>query len=298
MATYGEWLDGLTRYFFGAHYRDRRVRLVVTRSFLDQHFGYIGGTASFLNAMREGPNWAVERQNRSMHSFGLALYAQWKQPRKPRDPGLFPHLNGAPTYLPYLCLLCLAWTEGNDEDYAEHAYYNRLEGLFPGHALTHALRDWCKLWNGLEEWTNGLGGSWGVFKVEQLGGMPYVGIPKAQVIFTPGKIERMRDLFAALGLSPTSSIDEANMTRLLMINDASTRQCMGERLTSEVQRGTPLGKGAIDLLLEQLKYWDGSPSHRATHANGSTAPGLPQSPIIPVLVVLEASQTDDGRRRE
>ena len=292
MASYSEWLDGLTRHLFGPQFKGRPVRLVITRGVLDQQFGYLGGTHSFLAAMRKGPDWALgNRVDRSMHSIGVALYAQWTTPRRPNDPIPFEKLRDVPPYLPYLCLLCLAWTEDTDEDMAEHAYFARLDGLFPGHELTHGLRDWGKLWDGLAAWTARLNGSWGEFKVERLGGMPYVGIPKSQVIFTPGKIERMRDLFASLGLSPSTVINEEKMAHLLVIHDGATRQCMGNKLADEITRGTNLGEGAIKLLLEHLRFWDGSPSHRASRTTATTSA---QPPAIPVLVVLEATKVENG----
>ena len=296
MASYSDWLEGLTKCFFAPMFRDRRVRLVVTRDLLDEHFGYLGGTVSFLSAMRKGPDWAIGAGDRSMHAFGLALYAEWKRPRRPREPIPFEKLNDVPAYLPYLCLLCLAWTEGNDEDFADHAYYSRLETLFPGHKLTYTLGDWTVLWKGLENWTNRMKGEWGVFEVEQLGGMPYVGIPKAQVIFTPRRIERMRDLFASLGLPPSALIDDDTMVRLLAGHEGPARNCLGNRLVDEITRESALGKSALKILLEHLRHWDGGASQRSRRPNGTT-PHATVTPASPLLLVLEADKGDSWRLR-
>ncbi len=308
MAKYSEWLVALTRHFFGPQFEGQRVRLITTRGVLDQHFGQLGGTKGFLAAMRAGPDWPVDdRVTKSMHEFGQALYSQWiTRPRRKGYPAFLAELKDVPPFLPYLCLLCLAWTENEDEDLADHAFFKRLSGLFPQHDLAHHLVQWGPLWEGLALWSENLKKKWGYFVVERLGGMIHVGIPKAQVIFTPGKLEQLPDLFVGLNLSPSSAISDATLAHLIVARAHVAQQFLSPKVFAEIARGSDIGKSAVALLLEHLENWDGAPSTRRRR-EGGTDPG-PVDHSRPLLLVLEATDsnpawhlrfgTDEGKDAE
>ena len=98
-------------------------------------------------------------------------------------------------YLPFLCLLCLAWTEG-EEDLHDAAFYARLENLYPNNGLTpNLLPSWDHLSDRLQKWTERLAGRSGWFVVERLGQMVHVGIPRSQVILTLAEDGRLTVTF-------------------------------------------------------------------------------------------------------
>lgn len=202
---YQKWLNVLGRHFFGRQQAGKRVRLSINRKFLDEHFAELGGTSAFVESLKEGPlRKNKDERSQSMYDRGITLFRFWKNRAGPVPDYIKVEkdIQGIPEYLPYLCLLCLAWTEGEEEVHVAHAFYDRLETLYPYHDLKGRLGDWCVLWEELEEWTKQKKGSHGLFVVERLGGMSYVGIPKSQVIFTPNRIESLPALFAALNLQP------------------------------------------------------------------------------------------------
>jgi hypothetical protein len=296
MAAYSEWLRALTRHFFGPQFQGQRVRLITTRGVLDQHFGQMGGTNGFLAAMHAGPDWPVNGQGvRSMHEFGKGLYTQWiTKPRRSGYPAFLADLKDVPPFLPYLCLLCLAWTENEDEDLADHAFFRRLSGLFPQHDLTHHLAHWGALWDGLAIWSENLGKTWGHFVVERLGGMVHVGIPKAQVIFTPGKLEQLPDLFLALNISPSAVIPAATLAKLIVAESPVAQQYLSPKVFAEIARDSDIGKSAVTLLLEHLENWDGAPSvrRRREGGTGATTVSCPHQ----LLLVLEATDGNPAWR--
>ena len=227
-----------------------------------------------------------------MYAYGLALNAQWSRAQRPRDyPKALASLNDAPPFLPYLCLLCLAWTEDEDEDLADHAFFARLEVLVPDHGLRNRLSHWSALWDALQHWTEKLGGKFGIFVVERLGGMPHVGIAKAQVILTPGRIERLPDFFIDLNLSPTVMIQPVTLRRLIMAGEAISSQYFSRQLLAEISADTDMGKATISLLLEYLEAWDGTPSERRRHAGSGDRAVVRLSPLC---IVLESSENNDG----
>jgi hypothetical protein len=289
-AAYSDWLEALTKYFFGAPYADRRVRLLVTRQILDVHFGSLGGTVSFLAALRGGPDWAFDHPDRSMCEFGLGLFRQWsahgKVPARAQ-------ILGVPTYLPYLCLLCFAWTEGNEDDFSEAEFYNRLTRLFPEHRLRSRLGEWGQLWEGLERWTKRDGGRNGIFKIERLGAMAHVGIPKAQVLFTPTKVERMPRLFHDLGLSPTRRTGADQLMQLLRQNENLCVQCLGGPLAREIARSSDLGRSAVEILREYLAEWDGGMTMKRSSRPTASPGGAGVEAPTRVSIVVERTE-DDG----
>lgn len=230
-----------------------------------------------------------------MHEFGRGLYTQWiTKPRRKGYPHFLVDLKDVPPFLPYLCLLCLAWTENEDEDLADHAFFRRLSGLFPQHDLEHHLVHWGALWDGLANWSENLDRKWGHFVVERLGGMVHVGIPKAQVIFTPGKLEQLPDLFVGLNLSPSSEIPAEKLARLIITRASVAQQYLSPKVFAEIARNSDIGKSAVTLLLEHLENWDGAPSIRRRR-EGGTDP-TPVSCSHPLLLVLEATEGNPAWR--
>ena len=83
---------------------------MVNREALDESFFDLGGTQKFINDVKEGPEWIPLTIKTTFIERAEYLEKQWRLPHF-RTEG-YPELEAdAPPYLPYLCLLCLAWTE-------------------------------------------------------------------------------------------------------------------------------------------------------------------------------------------
>jgi hypothetical protein len=269
--SYTKWAIRLAKHFFGPQFANQRVRLMITRAVLDQNFPDLGGTKGFLQAMRDGPEWLLAA-NQTMYQQGLNLHADWqKSYGKRRDgyPRILIEFSDAPPYLPYLCLLCFAWTEG-DETIEPHAYYPRLETLYSHHGFAggHRLGNWLPLWKGIELWTGKLDAHWGVFVVEILGGCVHVGIPRSQVIFTPTKIERFPELFLHCGFEAEATISRDQLRQVVLACERFASSVLGPVVFREIQRNNPLGNSALDVICEHLENWDGDSPHHQVDAGG------------------------------
>jgi len=81
--------------------------------------------------VRIGPSW-YRPDPGTLHGRAMDLHQFWTHPnwRPLGYPAKLGNLKDAPPYLPYLCLLCLAWTEGEDQVAAGHGFYPRLNPLY------------------------------------------------------------------------------------------------------------------------------------------------------------------------
>ena len=259
--SYTVWAVRLTKHFFGPQFAKQRVRLMVTRDVLDHTFADIGGTNAFIDAVRKsGPEWLVG--NQPLHDRGLVLNNQWnRQPeyRSQDYPKKLVALKDVPPFLPYLCLLCLAWTEGEGQNLEPNDFYGRLDLLYPNHGLEQHLGDWKPLWKGLEDWTERHNKKWGHFVTELLGQMKHVGIPKSQVILTPSKVARLPELWSACNLQPDSQVPANDLKTLLCVQSQVASRVLGYSVYDAISEGDALGDSALQLLSEYLENWDGIP---------------------------------------
>lgn len=288
--SYTVWAVRLTQHFFGPQFAKQRVRLMVTRDVLDHTFPDIGGTNAFIDAVRKsGPEWLVGHEN--LHDRGLKLHNQWKRnpENRSRDyPKKLVALKDAPPFLPYLCLLCLAWTE-EGQQLQPHDFFGRLVRFYPNHGLEDHLSDWRPLWDGLEAWTELHKKKWGHFVTEQLGLMPHVGIPKSQVILTPCKVDNLPELFTACSLQPAELTPE-RIGAVFRAHAGAARAFLGNSVFEAIDRNTPLGQSALVLLGEYLENWDGVPPRKPTEPGAGPVNQSSQS------ISLVISLHDEGRR--
>ncbi len=255
--TYSEWSKELAEYFLGRHLGGQRVRLVVTERVLDEYFPLLGGYRGFLEAVVLGPDWTEQY---SLEYSARFIHEEWKGTRA-RNDGYPEIIDDAPPYLPYLCLFCLAWTAEVEDEVNHNAYYDRLTPLYPGHGIdSHAMRELCCLWESLEWWTHekreGKNGYW---KLERLG-MPYVGIPKSQVIFPPHKIDRLPDLFGRAHLEAGSDIEVDELRKILLAvsTDTQVKSILGCQVIERIKAYDDFGDSALKILLAHFEDWDGS----------------------------------------
>jgi len=257
-SSYSDWSVALVKYFFGPENNNKQVRLATTKEILDQNFSNLGGYTGFLKALRKGPNWDIPYYyDNNLHDIGLAINKQWEN-RSYRNnyPRELIEYNHAPPFLPYLCLLALAWTHEEHDELHDSAYFNRLDLLYPNHGIKLKLKDWDKLWDNLHKWTHFMNCAWGAFKVDRVGQMAYVGIPRAQIIFTPKKLDNLHELFKFLNLSSTVQVSHEYLRNLILAQEAASTRLLQKFLFDEIKNNTPLGQTAIDFISDYLSAWD------------------------------------------
>ena len=107
-----------------------------------------------------------------------------------------------------------------------------------------------KLWIGLEEWSQLKNEELGIFKVEQLGEMKYVGIPKAQVILPWHKLAILPDLLWRCHLNPKDSSDLAKVRERLL--DAPATHQYLPNLLDEFKNMSSPNKEGLEKLVNSL----------------------------------------------
>ncbi len=251
---FNDWALALANYFFGPHMAGKRTRLSITEGFLNEEFGYLGGYAGFIAAVKTGPIWAITFQDTGLHDMAMATYKMWRSNIRPKS---YPDLpNDAPPFIPFLAVLCLAWTiEDEVVQLAGNTFYGRLELVLPGHGLdTTHLAKWLSLWEGLQEWSEAQQGNRGIWKIERLG-LAHVGIPCSQVMLTPCKVRRLPELFHFTGISMlaqhgTPAPEEIVVS--LRKAESYTRNILGNSRADRIFKGLEIGKEIIKLLCEHL----------------------------------------------
>ncbi|MGC6448792.1 MAG: hypothetical protein ACON5J_20355 [Rubripirellula sp.] len=266
--SYSHWNDELLKYFFGSFSSDQPVRITITEELLDAEFEKLGGYRCFRQALIEGPEWPAKMTNgfgsrpNSFSNICNGLYRQWKRTdRRHQDYQQFLYEFDGPPYFNYLCALSLAWTKEVD-GLRDTNFYDRLESIYPGHSLRQSLGELSHLWEGLEKWTQLHNGTIGWFQVEQLGRHAHVGIPKSQVILTPGKVDRTPGLFFDLALSPEDELDEVSLRSKVLKAFGKFDFLLGKAIYDEIDKNSELGRSALKQLLEHFEEWDGRPPIR------------------------------------
>jgi hypothetical protein len=281
---FADWNHRLLMHFFGAFAEGQLVRLAISEDVLDEEFADLGGSKEFLRVVRAGPDWPVKYDSTyrdwaypsTLIDRAVGLWSQWMNPWT-RHPDYVAQLDDAPSYLPYLCLLCYAWTvELNGV--AAHNFFTRLEQAYPRHGLNGAIDQLTCLWDGLAQWTDRLDGRCGTFAVERLGGMDHVGIPKAQVILTARCIERLPHLFSCAGLVPGQVYDIAQFEQSI-VNCPGACQDLGQNVRDAIMEGNAIGQSAIQQLWQHFDEWDGAVPHLEAEGHEGQGNGAPRQAV-------------------
>lgn len=292
---YASWARTLLDRFFGPHMAGQRARLVVTRNLLDEDYPHLGGSAGFINTVKQGARFLGSQfiEDNSFHNHAQKLYRLWLRSPALRPKGSIPLPDNAPLYLPHLAALCLGWTiNPDDEEIAANAFYQRLAAILPNHGLdSNELAKWRQLWDGLEKWSDGLGGKRGIFKVEILGHFAHVGIPLSQVLLTPSKVSNLAELFVTTGLSDNwKEADAASLRTILVANESRSRAALGGMLYREIKiEESAIGIATIERLLEFLAdpaFREWPPQGYEITAADSGGP-IVRNPTMRIRLVLE-----------
>jgi hypothetical protein len=281
--SYEDWNLALLKHFFGEHMANQQVRLIIDGQLLDSAFRHLGGLDGYLYAMHSGPNWYPCKWtdlNERVH----ALHRQWHILYK-SYPSRCKFPDQAPYFFAYLCLACLAWTISPGEGHQANTYYARLENLYPKSGVSaQNITFWTdKLWPALEEWTESLNGRRGIFKVDALGHMRHVGIPKAQVIISHHHVEKLPNLFWHANLSAQDHTNTSRVREHLLASNYLSL-LLNEEIRNEIEKDTPMGRAAVAIICEYLKEWDGDhPSPPSNHHSD-------EAPTITPSVMLEYTE--------
>ena len=263
--SYSDWAKALTVYFFNEQSDQKRVRLMIDDQILDDEFKSLGGSKSFIESMRAGPEW-IDSENNDLNEICRCLHLQWTIQILRKG---YPELNAdAPPFLPYLCLFSYAWTIGG---FHAGNFTKRLETIFPNHGLKkNQNMKWCTdhLWKGLSQWSADNEGELGVFKIDRLGSRAHVDISRAQTIFRPAEIELLPDVFKVCGLSPEDSDDINDIHEALVFN----KQSWSYRLSSALPpliinwdtSKDPIAEAALEIIAEELAKWDGETNQQSS----------------------------------
>jgi len=262
---YETWASVLVDRFFGTNMNGQRTRLVVTKDLLDDQFPNLGGHRGFLKAVIQGPASfkTPEANAETFHEYASRLFKL----SKISSQNCFKLPDDAPLYLPHLATLCLAWTvNGDEQNLHSNAFYQRLEVILPGAGLNPTLlAKWQDYWKALEDWTEKLRGTRGIFRVENIGHV-HVGIPLSQVILSPSKISRLPELFARSGLSSRwESMQESGIRQVLVNHQVQTKKAIGPMLFGEIATDTAVGKALVTRLNDYLS----EPEFRRWHPQDS-----------------------------
>ena len=272
--SYSVWNDKLLNYFFGSFASNQSVRITVTEELLDSEFEELGGFSSFKKALVKGPEWPAEMRNglgsdpQTFLGRSFGLFEQWQ--RGPRHHEYIEDSWDGPPFFNYLCALCLAWTLESNE-FTDAAFYPRLELIYPEHGLgTLRMKKLASLWEGLENWTKRFEFKNGKFEVECLGHNQHVGLPKSQVILTPGKIEKTPELFYDLALSPDDLLNQENLRQRILSEFDPNSFLLGRYIYSEINQSSELGISALNQLLDYFQAWDGHVPYRFNNASAAS----------------------------
>ena len=261
MATFEEWNQGLLDFYFNPTNEGINIRFEVDKEFLDEEFYDLGGSVGFLEATRTGPAQLNSNNYLDLASKFRGLVEPWEDARGKNANRLSP-----PKFLPYLVLFCYAWSIRGDEN--PQSYFVRLTQLYPNHGLKSLTE--CHLYeegqeNGvfhdLPNWANlphpdGMGGRNGFFFPKCLGNSG-VGWPQGQVILSSSRKKRLGYLFEFIGIN-NEALEELSREELI----GRLRQYEHEAKWALGTNALRLIKGksdeVIDLILENIKEWDGS----------------------------------------
>ena len=229
---YSLWNLSLLREYFNPSRSGEEVWLSLDRSQIGSLAPELGEYENLLEAVKDGPEWGtVVRAGRYergtsadlvQRAKGLEVQRKEYRRRPPMSyiaPGaLDPVYRGlkAPTYLPILAVLvCQASTAGEARD--ERGYYDGLRKALdlPRNWNTPQMVDLEVLWRDLEAWTRSIEGKLGVFTFRQLGGYSRIGVPRSQCILIASDAQRLARVFASLGLTRESDLNNHRLDMIL-----------------------------------------------------------------------------------
>lgn len=259
MATFEEWNERLVNFFFNLNNTGKEVRLDVDQELLDQEFDDMGGSAGFLEAVKDGPK-VINRQSSLLDKFKF-LFEKWFDRRENEKA-----YQDIPTHMPYLCLFCYAWNVGDDFNLLN--YMGRLELLYPRHGLTTLTalnifenQDYG-IFDVLPTWANhrhqGCNGSLGFFHPRKIGHKDGVGWPLGQVVMSSARKNRLGFLFSSIGVNPDDDINIYDLKSRLLVNQTEATWTLGPNLFRLIKYENDGHQNLLEIIKSELHDWDGS----------------------------------------
>lgn len=266
-----KWGHELVGMFFSPSMEGQQVRLSVSSRMLDEALPNLGGSQGLVNAclacpLPGGQQLRFHEKARRLYNIWQLRPETWSEPWKGMP-------DGAPFYLPHLAVLCLAWTVDGEkcggQGFTSNAYYCRLNTLLPSRDCmgTSELKDLLPLWEGLQTWTQKLEGRRGRFEIEVVG-QAFVGMPLAQVLFTPEKVSHLPELFVSTELAVNwQNITPERLGNVILQHPSLSQKVLG-MLYNEVLKDTSIGKSVVKRVWEELQHTQNREWARPIELNG------------------------------
>jgi hypothetical protein len=257
---YSDWNLLLLREYFTPAVSGEEIWIQANREELDAFGFHLGGTGGLVDAVRQGPAW-IMKQDQSVAQKAKYLVEQRLRMSAGipasgyQDPGhSIKSYSGlcAPTYLPYVALWVLAASEPEKNGF--YATVSNLIGLpFEGQFAREAME---VLWGDLEYWSvQKLSGTLGNFHARRLGGYPFVGLAKAQVLISRKDRGGINQLFKQVGLSPRQKLTGNTFRSLAEIGASSHYLSVGLR---EALKQLDVYRAVLkEMFQSRLAEWDG-----------------------------------------
>jgi len=263
-SNYEAWNKKLLKHFFPISTINEHVRLNVDFELLDTLAPELGGHTGFIQAIQAGPACAT-----SPNLFSRVNRLHSMKNKTIRRPVEYQNLiidSDDPPYLGYLCLLCLAWQVKGE--HTANAYYPKLESLYEHHGIkAQNFERWSIFWTYLKNWSERK--KRGLMNLDALG-MPYVGIPRGQVIFTPAKVRSFPSFLRSIHAHQLD--DKDSFVKKIKNHDTASKSFLGVLLYNSIIKEYPnesLGKGAVDQLFAFLETWNGRQQRKIISGAGA-----------------------------
>ena len=244
---YLEWNYHLARYYFNPDMAGREVIIYADKTTIeDVGQKYNADLKDFIEAVKQGPE-GLRKSGPCMKAFHA--YQDWRDIRK------------YPPYIAYLVLFVLAVSTDTNTDFTDKAYYpglNSLLGLPENVGGPASFAKMHELWDDLEKWSReDKLETIGRFSARIRGPWRHVGLPQSQTLMTRKERRQLPIFFDKYGLDPSSPPGENFLIKAL-VNSRILNKRTQKFLCDSNSDMEHLRNSLIELVLEDLKQWDGN----------------------------------------
>ncbi len=261
--NYEQWNDTIAAWFFRDDRCGEAVYLNLTFTVLQRLAPpeILNPQTDFFEAIKKGPD-AFAKLNGSICRQAHRCFLSWKFPNSFDLP---PVATKFPPFIAYLAMFSHAATL-YENDFAANEYYGRLRqalntpgtGMFPNFDETKIL--WVELCRWSSQITNG---KLGILNYVANEALPYVTMPRVQVVLTDEERAALNRFFEASDFDPVAPPSKAVLSRALL-------RCPGLR-TRTIQTLSGLGSELKAVLLGIVLAELRQPTHSLQ--DGVTKPG-------------------------
>lgn len=271
------WNKAIGEHFFNQEKAGQKVYLYVTEEVLN-HLGkpFNEDTTDFIAAVKQGYGLAQEEHNVCDAALKWVTVG-WEN----LDPFEYP------PYLAYLALFVLAAGQGEEGDYHQNAYYQRLNDLLGNDHPNVQSQDFAKVtevWADLARWSDrSQHGRLGFFEVQVAGNHAHVGIPIAQTLLAEQEREALTQIFAETGLNALFMPSREELAALVWKHGKHRLRSRNLRLLQSPPSESSGFRGALlEAITEVLEQWDGTTKPPTPVPNQINKPRV-HGTLVPIL---------------